>query len=73
MDIKREIENIINEESMNQRTKRATALQAKLQSLKTDGRRACDAKMPELRGDCYADIAKKIKKAEIALHNLSGP
>ncbi len=73
MDIKREIEKIINEESMNQRTIRANALQSKIQSLKTVGRQMCNDKMPELRGDCYADLAKKIKKAEISLHNLSGP
>jgi len=72
MDIKREIEKIINEESMAQKSNRANELQTRIQSLKTLGRRECDAKMSEMRGECYADIAKKIKKAEIALHNLSG-
>ena len=57
MDIRAEIEKIINEESMSQKTARVERIKAKIVSLKTVGRQGCDAKPPELRGLCYQKIA----------------
>lgn len=70
MDIRLEIEKIINEESMAQKTARVTKLKAKITSLKTAGRQACDDKPPEIRGVCYDRLNKAIKRAEIALSHI---
>jgi hypothetical protein len=70
MDIRIEIEKIINEESMPQKTARVERLKAKIISLKTAGRQGCDEKPPELRGLCYQQIGNSVKKAEIALSHI---
>jgi hypothetical protein len=70
MNIREQIEKIINEESMSQKTARVERIKAKIISLKTVGRQGCDAKPAELRGLCYQQISKSVKKAEIALSHI---
>ena len=70
MDIRTEIEKIINEESMGQKEVRVANLKTKIASLKTIGRQACDEKAQELRGECYQKITRAVKRAEIALYNI---
>ena len=70
MDIRTEIEKIINEESLGQKERRVGNLKSKIQSLKTPGRQACDGKPSELRGECYQKNSDAIKRAEIALYNI---
>jgi hypothetical protein len=71
MDFKHDLEKIINEESMAQKTRRANALKARITSLKASGRDICDKGPAELRGECYQKVTNQIKKAELALYNLS--
>ena len=70
MDIRTEIENIINEESMAQKERRVANLKSKIASLKTIGRQSCDDKAPELRGECYQKMNNAVKRAEISLYNI---
>ena len=70
MDLRLEIEKIIIEESMSQKTARVERLKAKITSLKTIGRQGCDEKPAELRGLCYDKINQQVKRAEITLSHV---